>query len=303
MLNPIEWLQIRAVERCPVFLLTQFRPFLEFPDDGLHDTVHGIVLFMRYTLTHIFIRINYMTEYVRWNNIAETIAENRLTDWKTHPDVNYMLEHEWESAAKIYIEYLTPFLTAEQIQAMALTNDTHGVPEIKTISGIRTSPSSIRYIRHSYDVCSHSLSKGLQDVTIIEIGGGYGGLALTMFQMANILNLRIKNYIIYDIPGVRKLQQYYLSLHGIDSKVSWKDADTYGSECNSEDTNVLVSCYCISEIPSEYRARYLRNLLPKIKAAFFVWNWGSKEDLPEDRDERPEIPDTSGGNGNTVIRL
>jgi hypothetical protein len=244
-----------------------------------------------------------MVDYRRWNNIAESIAEIREEDWKKHPHLTYMLEHEWESAAKIYIEYLRPFLTAEQIQAMAIVNDKHGGPEIKTISGIRTSPSSIRYVRHSYDICAHILSKGLQDVTIIEVGGGYGGLALTMFQMADILNVRIKNYIIYDIPGVIKLQKYYLSLHGIDTKVTWKDADTYGSECNSEDTNVLVSCYCISELLDEYRRNYLKNLLPKIKAAFFVWNWGSKADLPEDRDERPEIPDTSGGNGNTVIRL
>ena len=244
-----------------------------------------------------------MVDYRKWNNIAESIAENRGEDWKKHPHLTYMLEHEWELAAKIYIEYLQPFLTVEQIQAMAYTNDTYGRPDIRIISGIRTSPSSIRYIRHSYDVCSHILSKGLQDVTIIEIGGGYGGLALTMFQMADILNVRIKNYILYDIPGVIQLQKYYLSLHGIDSKVTWKDADTYGSECNSEDTNVLVSCYSISELVDEYRTKYLKNLLPKIKAAFFVWNWGSKAELPEDRDERPEIPDTSGGKGNTVIRL
>ena len=42
MLNPVKWFQIRTVECRPVFILTEFRPFLEFPDDGLHDTVHSI---------------------------------------------------------------------------------------------------------------------------------------------------------------------------------------------------------------------------------------------------------------------
>lgn len=244
-----------------------------------------------------------MTDYSKWDNIAQSIAENKETDWKTHPHVSYMLEHEWESAAKIYIEYLLEFMTIEQIQAMATVNDTYGGSSVRNISGLNTSPSSIRYVRHSYDVCTHILSKGLQDVTIIEIGGGYGGLALTMFQMAELKGIRIKNYFIYDLPGVSKLQQYYLSLHGIKEKVEWKNSDTYGSDCDVSQTNVLVSCYCVSEIHETYRAKYLQNLLPKVKAAFFVWNWGGKEDLPADRDERPEVPDTSGGKGNTVIRL
>ena len=59
----------------------------------------------------------------------------------------------------------------------------------------------------------------------------------------------------------------------------------------------------MSEIPDAYRIQYLINFLPKIKAAYFRWNWGSKAELPVDRDERPEVPDTSNGNGNTVIRL
>jgi hypothetical protein len=241
--------------------------------------------------------------YDKWENAADYIAETLVTDWKTHPHVSYMLEHESEYAAKMYIEYLRSFLTTEQIQEMASTNDTYGGAVTNLIEGITTSPSSIRYIRHSYDFCAHILSKGLNDVTVVEIGGGYGGLALTMFKMAEIMNLRIKNYIVYDLPGVINLQKYYLSLHGVEERVQWRDPDTYGSECSEADTNVLISCYCLSEIDDSYRTKYLQTLLPKIKAAFFVWNWGSKAALPEIRDERPEVPDTSNGRGNTIIRL
>ena len=241
--------------------------------------------------------------YNRWEACATSIAENRMTNWKSHPDVTYMLEHEWELAAHIYIDYLRPFLTDEQIQRIASKNDLYGGASIQTINNIVTSPSSIRYIRHSYDTIEHIRSKNLNDVSIIEVGGGYGGLALAMFQMADIFNIRIKNYIIYDLPGVSKLQQYYLSQHGLDTQVEWRSSDLCGSDCDASDTNVLVSCYCMSEIPDAYRIEYLKNLLPKIQAAYLVWNWGSKAELPADRDERPEVPDTSNGKGNTVIRL
>ena len=234
--------------------------------------------------------------YNNWEVYAALIADNRLTTWKSHPDVTYMLEHEWELAASMNIDYVRQFLTDEQIQTIATKNDLYGGASVRTINKITTSPSSIRYVRHAYDTIDHIRSKNLNDVSIIEVGGGYGGLATAMFQIADILNIRIKKYIIYDLPGVIKLQQYYLTEHGLNTSLC-------GSDCDASETNVLVSCYCMSEIPDAYRIQYLINFLPKIKAAYFRWNWGSKAELPVDRDERPEVPDTSNGNGNTVIRL
>lgn len=241
--------------------------------------------------------------YNKWERIAEEIATKKLTNWKSHPSVAYMLEHEWVLSANMYIDVLRTELSDTTIQRLADLNDLYGGSAKQIINGINTSPSSIRYIRHAYDVCKHMISKNLNDITLIEIGGGYGGLALIMSEVAAIFGIRVQKYIIYDLPSVQKLQKYYLSLHTISMEIEWRDCATFGADVSSDTTNVLVSCYCISEVPNGIRKQYLRNLLPNIKAAFFVWNWGSKEDLPSDRDERPEIPDTSGGKGNTVIRL
>lgn len=240
--------------------------------------------------------------YKRWEDISILISEGKVSHWKQHPSVKYMLEHESESAAVQYISDVLSTLTYPQIQGLAYLNDLHGSPEIKQISGIITSTSSIRYVKHSHDALQHAKSKNLDDITIVEIGGGYGGLALVMFGMAKILNIKIKKYVIYDLPHVCKLQQYYLGLHNI-KNVVWNDCNTFASDLNKDDNNVVVSCYCLSEIENSYRTRYLENLLPVAKACYFVWNWGSKEALPTNRDERPEIPDTSGGRGNTIIRL
>lgn len=146
----------------------------------------------------------------------------------------------------------------------------------------------------------HIISKQLNNVNIVEIGGGYGGLALITLELAKLKNINIVNYIIYDLPYVTKLQQYYLIKHNV-CNVQWLNCYEFGKDLLNNGNNVIVSCYCISEMLPEYRKKYLQNLLPKSKAAYFVWNWGSKEDLPKIRDERPEIPDT--GDKNTIIRL
>lgn len=241
--------------------------------------------------------------YAQWNQAALEIVQQKQINWKTHPNVTYMLEHTAKEFAHEYIDLLRSEVSNEIIQHLADLNDRHGGSVKQPINGILTSPSSIRYISHAYDICKHIISKNLNVVTLVEVGGGYGGLALIMSEVSKLFGITIEKYIIYDIPSVQALQKYYLSAHSMDMPIEWKDCSTFGSDLSSETTNFLVSCYCISELPDTYRKQYLQNILPNIKGAFFAWNWGSKEDLPVDRDERPEIPDTSGGRGNTIIRL
>lgn len=240
--------------------------------------------------------------YGKWEDTCFQIVTNKITNWKTHPGVKYMLEHEWVSAAQKHIVDASSSLTNMQIQEIANLNDKIGGAQRLNLFGIITSTSSMRYLKHSIDTLDHAISKNLDNLVIVEVGGGYGGLALVMLKLAEMRNITIKKYIIYDLPHVQKLQQYYLEQHNI-KIVEWLDSSTFGEDLPEDDNNVLVSSYCISEIDPQYRKKYLENLLPKCKAAYFRWNDGGKEDLPIDRDERPEIPDTSNGKGNTVIRL
>ena len=239
--------------------------------------------------------------YEIWESYAKTIVENKLTDWKRHPSVTYMLEHNPQFAAEASINYLRNYLSDEDIQRLASTNDRYGNADIKNILGINSSTSSIRYIHQAYDACKHFVDKKLNDVTIIEIGGGYGGLALTVSQMAKILNIRVKKYVIYDLPNIHLLQKYYLTLNSPDMMIEYHDASLFCSDLDKNDTNVLISCYALSEIHPSFMKSYLNNLVPIIKGAFLIWNTSIRDGLPESRDERPEIPDT--GSGNRIIRF
>jgi hypothetical protein len=244
--------------------------------------------------------------YNDWQRFAKEIVDKNITSWKRHPHVKYMLEHESVLAATMYIEYLTQFLSKETIQTLATLNDRIGDSEPITIHDIYTSPSSIRYIRHSYDLVKHIQSKNLDNVTIVEIGGGYGGMALIAHEMAKLLGLTIKNYIIYDLPGPGALQKWYLTQHGLDTNVQWNDCSTFCADLPKEnETYVLFSSYAVSELSSEYRDAYLRNILPVIEGALLIWNGteSSKALLPSSRVEVPEVPNTNTWGQNTIIRL
>uniref|UniRef100_A0A6C0KVJ8 Sugar O-methyltransferase n=1 Tax=viral metagenome TaxID=1070528 RepID=A0A6C0KVJ8_9ZZZZ len=242
--------------------------------------------------------------YDSWNNFASEIARLGLTSWKQDSRITYMLEHVHAHVAQVYITYLLQFFDKAALQRLADINDRIGDTKRVEIEGILTSPSSIRYIRHSYDFCQVILGKALDSVTVIEVGGGYGGMALMMNEMAKLCGLTLEKYIIYDLPGPLQLQEYYLGQHDMAMPVYHRAGNVFGADVDPSDTNVLYSSYCLSEISLNYRLAYLGHLLPKIKAGFFMWNDESKEGLPLIRDERPEIPDTSEGNpGNKIIRI
>lgn len=237
--------------------------------------------------------------YSRWENACNEIVTNKITNWKIQPNIKYMLEHVLPYQAVEYIKLSKLHLSQEEIQSLASLNDMYGGTQVINIDNIITSPSSARYISHAVDIINHISAKNLDNITIVEVGGGYGGLALVLLKLAEMKNINIQKYIIYDLPFVKQLQQYYLNSHDI-TKVEWKDSSTFGEDLE-DGNNFLISCYCISEIEKQYRQQYLKKLLPKCKGAFFAWNNTDKDDLPENRDERPEVPQT--GTINTIIRI
>jgi hypothetical protein len=247
--------------------------------------------------------------YVRWNNISDFIVNNNISNWKSHSDVNYMLEHVSYNDAIVYFNQVKNELSIDIIQLLANYNDIIGGSQLYNFNGIKSSPSSIRYISHALDICKQIEKNGLQkSVSIIEVGAGYGGLALITIELCKLKNINVNKYIIYDIPGAGKLQRYFLSKHFVNgelnNKIIWNDSSSFGRDLDIiNQPYFLVSNYCMAEIDMKFRKQYLENLIPKISGAFMAWNSKSLEGLPSNIDLQDEVPDTSHGNKNKIVRL
>ena len=55
----------------------------------------------------------------------------------------------------------------------------------------------------------------LKDLNIIEIGGGYGGLCYYLKNIAELYNINISSYTIFDLEFVNNLQNNFKSFHFI----------------------------------------------------------------------------------------
>lgn len=218
--------------------------------------------------------------YSQFEQRALNIAVSKETDWKSDLIITDMLEHETLARAIQYtVKFANMRLNKEEIQYLVALNDRYGGAAVEQIGQFMSSPSSLRYVLHAAEILQLIISKNLSTVAICEVGGGYGGLALVLQAMANRMNIKISHYFIFDLEKVQELQKYYLGLHN--QQVTFCSATTCGASLPQVDVPILlVSNYCMAEIDSELRKRYLQNLLPRVCGAYLRWNNTNYEGLP-----------------------
>ena len=115
------------------------------------------------------------------------------------------------------------------------TNDIKGGSKIVDFSDFRGSPSTLQYI----GVLSNLIREfgPLTGMNILEIGGGYGGQALTIMDVYNP-----GSYDMLDLPEVLGLQRRYLNNVLITNKTRYYSAIQY------KKYDLVISNYAVSEI-------------------------------------------------------
>jgi hypothetical protein len=213
-----------------------------------------------------------MTQYGEWQALAEVVATDAVVfsgAWKKSTAIRGILEHVSlplgaQFLARIAEEYpdVMP-IVADVCGVNDSVGDTHrfdfGV-------GRPVGPTSIRYVFHACEV----LSRASRTVKIVEVGCGYGGLALIMSLLAPHFGITIENYCLYDLPQPQLLQKKFISVTAPQLPIQFGDGD-FGAKLEGAGW-VLVSAYGIGEFPPEIADRYLANIVPKTSGGFLVWN-------------------------------
>lgn len=125
--------------------------------------------------------------------------------------------------------------------------------------------SSGTYIRQLY--VAHQIVSNiglLEDMSrIVEFGGGYGALALTMYRMG--FNGK---YAVYDLPVMHLIRDWYLGQLGLEV-LSLTEEDLE----HIINTTLFVSVCAIDEASIETRERFLKKIFAKHYFLVFHKNW------------------------------
>jgi hypothetical protein len=225
-------------------------------------------------------------------------------NFKSDSDYTYILEHCDEYQGYQYLELIKCHFAEfyeRHLSVLKTTcglNDKYGKTHKYVIGDFMTcSPTNLRYILHSLLILRDIKEYQLNDVDIIEIGGGYGGLCLFMHNIAPLYGINIRSYTIFDLPEASRLQDKYLTALNVQNV-------QLNNYTNLNKNSFLISNYAFSEISKELQKEYIDKIInPYTAFGFLTWNCIPIYNFAENSIIKTEIeyPQT-GGDINYYVR-
>jgi hypothetical protein len=121
--------------------------------------------------------------------------------------------------------------------------------------------SSGNRIHHAHHLMAWEAATGARigaQRTVLEIGGGYGGMA----ALAAALGFRGR-YCIFDLPELSALQEFYLRSNDIDGVTCISELDSLASVSEGD---LVIATWSLSEMPLPFR----RDLLTRLKPRYWL---------------------------------
>ena len=247
-----------------------------------------------------------------YNNYQRSITTQfalNPEEWtfKSNRDYQQILEHCTGRQAEEYLVIIKhkykSFYEAniDALRSICELNDKYGKTSKYHLNGFMScSPSNLRYILHTLLFLDDMKKYGLNNIDIIEIGGGYGGLCFFIYKIASLYNIEINSYSIFDLLEPSVLQQKYLSALNIEN-VNCCQLDNFS---NLKNNSVLISNYAFSEISRELQTQYIEKVInPYTTYGFLAWNFIPVYNFVNNSTITSEREYPSTGNYNYYVRF
>ena len=198
------------------------------------------------------------TPYLNVCNYAAN-SDEFFKQFKSHPAYRHVLEHvsfeEGQQYLKeIDIDYLDKL---EEVKE----NDSLGSPVIYEYPSVgEISPTTIRYIKNTSDIINKF---GTSFDSIVEIGGGYGGLCKVISSF-----IKFEQYLLLDLEECNLLSRKYLSHFNLPT-LSYRSEEIDEID---ENFDLLISNYAFSECHKEVQQDYIERFIKKSNNFYIMHN-------------------------------
>ena len=248
-------------------------------------------------------------DYSKYQNAIKTQLSLNIEDlyFKSSDDYTYMCEHVNNMQGNEYLNFIrSKFSTFYENNLDLLIekcqlNDKYGKTKKNNFDNFTScSPSNLRYILHTLLILEDMKKYNLNNIDIIEIGGGYGGLCFFVNSLAPLYNINIKSYTIFDLLEPSLLQEKYLNALNINN-VNFYQLDNFKT---LNKNSFLISTYAFSEISMSIQNKYSEKIInPYTNFGFISWNDISLYNFVENSiiEKEKEYPLT-GGKYNYYVR-
>jgi hypothetical protein len=246
---------------------------------------------------------SYLTDISENLKIQDPLDMN----FKSKDAYNQILEHVTYDLGCLYIKEIMQkfnvlFTTnKDMLVELCKKNDLYGKTKKYTFDGFATcSSSNLRYIFHSFLILDWMVESGLNNIDVIEIGAGYGGLCFFIHNLAHLFQIKVRSYTTFDLFEATKLQEKYLKLLDVQNVQCF----TIDNFQNINTNSFLISNYAFSEIPMNLQEEYTIKILnPYVKFGFLAWNTIEVYNFMENSIINVEEEYPKSGNFNFYVRV
>ena len=179
--------------------------------------------------------------------------------FKSHPAYRHVLEHVSYEEGQQYLDEVE--IDYKDKLDEIKENDALGTPVTCSYKGVGTiSPTTVRYLKNTSDIVNKF---GTSFDSIVEIGGGYGGLCKVMSSF-----VKFENYLLLDLEECNMLSRKYLSNFDLPT-MSYQAEEIVDVE---ENFDLLISNYALSECNRETQMMYVERFVKKSDKFYLMHN-------------------------------
>ena len=179
--------------------------------------------------------------------------------FKSHPAYRHVLEHVSFEEGQQYLDEIE--IDYKDKLDEIKENDAYGTPITCSYAGIGfISPTTLRYLKNTSDIVNKF---GTSFDSIVEIGGGYGGLCKVMSTF-----VEFDQYLLLDLEECNMLSRKYLSHFDLPT-MSYQAEEIVEVE---DRFDLLISNYALSECNRETQMMYIEKFVKKSDKFYLMHN-------------------------------
>ena len=179
--------------------------------------------------------------------------------FKSHPAYRHVLEHVSYEEGKQYLDEIE--IDYKDKLDEIKENDALGTPVTCTYDGVGTiSPTTVRYLKNTSDIVTKF---GTSFNSIVEIGGGYGGLCKVLSSFVDF-----EQYLLLDLEECNMLSRKYLSHFDLPT-MSYQAEEIVEVE---DRFDLLISNYALSECNRETQMMYIERFVKNSDKFYLMHN-------------------------------
>jgi len=181
--------------------------------------------------------------------------------FRRNQDIRGIIDGVTPLAAKSYLKKIKQ-LDSEWISrhwSEIILNDLVGCPfRVDFGMGAESAPINMRYAWQALEI---DRKLGIADKRVVEIGGGYGGLARMICALFSP-----KEYVIVDLPEVLDMTREYLRQYHLPNPIRFESTDSV------QHADVFIANYSVAELDRAEQRKYLDNIILRSTSGYLVHN-------------------------------